>query len=131
MKKIESGRSFADDRCSDGGEHVQSLFSSTSSFARNTRPNLIYAVLLILFLGLVYYPSLSFPFLNGWDDGAFIVFNPRLAFTWDNLLYYGLEPFQELYTPLPMYSFMIDWTLFGLDPLGYRLHNLLLHFVGC
>lgn len=27
-----------------------------------------------------------------------------------------------------MYSFMLDRALFGLEPLGFRLHNLLLHF---
>ncbi len=87
--------------------------------------------LLGLLVFLLYLPGLHFPFLREWDDGTFVVFNPKLAFSLDNIRHYALEPFQDLYTPLPMYSLMIDKALFGLDPLGFRLHNMLLHFIGC
>lgn len=87
--------------------------------------------LLALLVFLLYLPGLHFPFLRDWDDGNFVMFNPRLAFSLDNLRYYAMEPFQDLYTPLPMYSLMIDKALFGLAPTGFRLHNMLLHFIGC
>jgi len=77
---------------------------------------------------LVFWPGLNYPFLRDWDDGNFVMFNSNLAFTLENFRLYALEPFQDLYTPLPMYSFMLDRALFGLEPLGFRLHNLLLHF---
>lgn len=84
--------------------------------------------LLALLLLLVFWPGLNYPFLRDWDDGNFVMFNSNLAFTLENFRLYALEPFQDLYTPLPMYSFMLDRALFGLEPLGFRLHNLLLHF---
>ncbi len=92
--------------------------------------NLFCFALLAGFLLLLYFPALNYPFLEDWDDGNFIVLNQRLAFSCENLQYYLMEPFQDLYTPLPMISFMIDRALFGLDPLFFRLHNLLLHFAG-
>ena len=92
---------------------------------------LLCAGLFTLALLLLYLPGLGFPFLRDWDDGMFIMYNPRLLFSAENLRFYALEPFQDLYTPLPMYSLMLDRALFGLDPLGFRLHNVLLHLVGC
>lgn len=92
---------------------------------------LVCFALLALLVLLLYLPGLHFPFLRDWDDGNFVMFNPRLALSLDNLRHYATEPFQDLYTPLPMYSLMIDKALFGLDPLGFRLHNMLLHFIGC
>ena len=102
-----------------------------AAFHRELRCNFVCAALLALFLVLIFLPGLNYPFLRDWDDGTFIIYNQNLSFTFDNFLLYWLEPYQDLYTPLPMYSFMIDRALFGLDPLGFRLHNLLLHFVGC
>ncbi|MBS1370501.1 MAG: hypothetical protein HPZ91_11155 [Lentisphaeria bacterium] len=113
------------------GRHVPEFLSSLSESARERYWNLICAGLLALFLLLVFWPGLNYPFLGDWDDGTFIVHNKNLGFTIENFLLYGLQPYQDLYTPLPMYSFMVDRVLFGLDPLGYRLHNLLLHFAGC
>jgi hypothetical protein len=99
-------------------------------FLRN-QANFIAAALLLIFIVLVFFPGLNYPFLEDWDDGTFIIYNRNLEFTLENFLLYGVQPFQELYTPLPMYSFMIDRSLFGLNALGYRLHNILLHFTGC
>ncbi len=84
--------------------------------------------ILLLLLFLLYFPGLDYPFLRDWDDGNFVLYNSRLAFTAENLLYYALNPFHDLYTPLPLYSLMADHALFGLQPLCFRLHNLLLHF---
>lgn len=108
----------------------ESLFSSLSS-DKKIRGNLLCAALLVLFLLLVYWPGLNYPFLMDWDDGTFIVHNLHLSLSVENFLLYALEPYQDLYTPLPMYSFMIDRALFGVEPLYFRLHNLLLHFIGC
>ena len=110
---------------------VPEFLSSTSPFRRELCRNFVCAALLALLLIAVFYPGLNYPFLRDWDDGVFIVYNRHLTFTMENFLLYGLEPYQDLYTPLPMYSFMIDRALFGVDPLGFRLHNLLLHFIGC
>jgi len=95
------------------------------------KKDLVSFFFLSLILFILFLPSLNFPFLQDWDDGSFVMFNPNLSFSLKNILFYALEPFKDLYTPLPMYSLMIDHALFGLHPLGFRLHNLLLHAVAC
>ena len=72
-------------------------------------------------------PGLRYPFMMDWDDAAFVVHNQHLAWTWENLRGYFTQPFLELYTPVPLVSLMLDHALFGLNPLGYHLHSLLLH----
>ncbi|MBQ4479929.1 MAG: hypothetical protein II943_04745 [Victivallales bacterium] len=83
---------------------------------------------LIAFVTLAAFaPGLRCPFMLDWDDGAFVIHNQHLEWTWENLRAYFTHPFLELYTPVPMVSLMLDHALFGLNPLGYHLHGLLLH----
>lgn len=118
-------------RCAgQGGVFVPEILSSALQSDRKRRRDFVSVAILALFFILVFLPGLNYPFLRDWDDGTFIVENQHLAFSVENFLRYALDPFQDLYTPLPLYSFMIDRALFGLDPLGFRLHNLLLHIIG-
>lgn len=87
------------------------------------------AALLLLLVAALYAPSLNAPFLVNWDDGAFILNNPRMEWTWENALHYLAHPFQNLYTPTPMLSLMADVAVFGNHPLGYRIHNLGAHLL--
>ena len=86
-------------------------------------------VILCLIIAALYAPSLSAPFLFNWDDGAFILNNPHMEWTWDNAKYYLSHPYQNLYTPTPMLSLMADVAVFGNHPFGYRLHNLGAHIL--
>ncbi len=92
------------------------------------------AILLALLLGITalnFARAMNYAFLEHWDDGIFILENRHIGWSWKNLQRYATQPFQDLYTPLPMYSLMADYALFGLrSPLPYHLHNLLLH-LGC
>ena len=69
----------------------------------------------------------NYAFMMDWDDATFVVNNQHLEWNWANLRDYFTHPFLELYTPVPMVSLMIDHALFGLNPIGYHLHNILLH----
>lgn len=72
-------------------------------------------------------PSLDGEFLN-WDDDRFVVGNERVAgLGADNLAWAFFGVRFELYQPLYLVSFMIDGSLWGGSPLGYRLHNLALY----
>ena len=93
------------------------------------REDLLYPALGVIVLALLYGPFMRFLFLPIWDDGVFILLNQRLAFTWENLKLYFTTPFQDLYTPMTMVSLMADHLLFAKEPLGYHIHNLLLHMV--
>ena len=85
----------------------------------------ITVVVLIAFL-----PAIHNDFVN-WDDPGMVVFNDG---------YRGLGPVQvrwaftavrfSHYHPLTWLSYGVDWTLWGLDPRGYHLTNVLLHALG-
>lgn len=92
-------------------------------------PDLLACLAIALACLAVFGCSLGFGFLENWDDGIFVVGNPSLGWSAGNFLRYLLHPFQDLWTPLPMYSLMIDHALAGLSPWCYHLHNLLLHIV--
>ena len=90
---------------------------------------LLLAALLVL-TALNFARAQNYAFLDHWDDGIFILENQHLEWSAKNLRHYATNPFQDLYTPLPMYSLMVDNWFFGHEsPLPYHLHNLVLHLV--
>ncbi|MBO4618725.1 MAG: hypothetical protein J5654_01305 [Victivallales bacterium] len=86
-------------------------------------------IILCLIITAIYAPSLNAPFLVNWDDGAFILNNPQMEWTWENAKYYLSHPYQNLYTPTPMLSLMADKAVFNNHPFGYRFHNLGAHIL--
>jgi len=78
---------------------------------------------------LVYLTALGNGFIN-WDDGAFVYSNPfirsidletlRWAFTSINVANWH---------PLTMLSFVADYAVWGLNPLGYHLTNIIIHAI--
>ena len=53
-----------------------------------------------------------------------------MTFTTENVARYARRTYRQLYTPLPMYSLMLDKAVFGEKPLPFKVHNLLLHSIG-
>ena len=89
------------------------------------------AVGLIIVIGVsVYANSFQNPFI--WDDQNLIVTNPYIKdirlvknlFTKD--LAFGTQ-FSNFYRPLQSLSFELDYYIWGLNPFGFHLTNLLLH----
>ena len=84
-------------------------------------------VILILMALLAFFPALRAGFI--WDDDRYVTENPLL--TSPN----GLEEIwfsthsQSQYFPLVYTTFRFEYVLWGLNPLGYHLVNVLLH--GC
>lgn len=76
----------------------------------------------------VYFVSLDFPFLIGSDDTAYIFQNPYLQSL-------SLETFTAIfsnlhygdYLPVTLLSYAWDFTLWGFDPFGYHLTQMILH----
>ena len=71
--------------------------------------------------------ALPYPALAGWDDPDHITFNSRLAFSLENIGYWFSNSIISVYMPLTMLSYMLDHAVWGLNPFGYRLSNVLLH----
>jgi tetratricopeptide (TPR) repeat protein len=81
------------------------------------------AALIVLFL---FIPSVNYPFLLEWDDVHYL-FNGKMVISIDNLRHWLTGTTQKLYSPVTMYSLMIDGWLFGKHQMGYHVHSLLLH----
>lgn len=86
-------------------------------------------ILIILATFISYYPSLSFEFYTYLDDGKLITQNQVVT----EFPKYTKEIFSDfvfgLYHPATTLSFILDYQLFGANPFGFRLHNLLLHLL--
>lgn len=81
-----------------------------------------------LILLLVYGWSLTNDFVV-WDDALLVTQNPTAhGLTWTNIVRAFTTYDPELYIPLTLLSFQLNYTLHELHPFGYHLVNLLLHF---
>ena len=74
-----------------------------------------------------YLPALASGFTN-WDDPGYVVENPHLGPLDAHFLKWAFTSFRQGgWNPLTWISLGIDHALFGLDPFGYHLSNILLH----
>lgn len=77
----------------------------------------------------VFAPSLKYGFQVDWDDSTYVIKNPYLVFSWENLVHCFTTPTIGLLTPLTSFSFMLDRLIWQTQEVafGYRLTNILLH----
>jgi Flp pilus assembly protein TadD len=81
---------------------------------------------LILLCVLVFWPMFSNGFV--WDDLVFIRDNAAIRGLWPPARFLDAPPGMGQ-RPLLMLSYALDFRLYGLQPWGYHLTNLLLHFL--
>ncbi len=87
----------------------------------------ILAALIITFI--VFIPALTNDFVN-WDDDYNLSNNTNTALlTWSNIVKIFSEPVIGNYNPLPILSFAIERSVFGLDPTIYHINNVILHLI--
>ena len=89
---------------------------------------LVVCVFLVVATEFVYMQTLRFSFVNC-DDQQSVYENPHVTpgLTWEGLVWVFTERHDESWCPLTTVSHMVDCQLFGLNPLGHHLHNMLLH----
>jgi protein O-mannosyl-transferase len=83
-------------------------------------------VIIVTAAFLVYFPSLSGGFVL--DDDLYLTRN-NIVKASDGLCRFWCTLEAEDYWPMTYTSFWIDWRLWGMDPTGYHLLNLVLHVV--
>ena len=72
---------------------------------------------------------LSAGFVN-WDDPIMVTQNPMITgLSWSHLVSFFTTIMEKHYQPLVLASFAVDYQLFGLNPLGFHLTNLVAHLV--
>ena len=76
---------------------------------------------------LVNWATLRFGFLS-WDDSRYVTENPWIrGWSWQNLHHIFTKPYFVSYMPLQLVSYVLDYSLWGLQPYGYHLQQILLH----
>jgi len=78
---------------------------------------------------ILYAPALRYEFLN-LDDHPYLTQN-ELIKSWHPLSLWRVmtEPVARNYAPLTIGTFLVEHTLWGLDPAGYHATNILLHAI--
>jgi tetratricopeptide (TPR) repeat protein len=87
-----------------------------------------YLLLIILLVLAIYYNSFGNKFV--WDDEFLIVNNPAIMAWRHAWIHFAVDlyhSFSNYYRPIQMITYMIDFSLWRLNPLGYHLTNVLLH----
>jgi hypothetical protein len=85
---------------------------------------------LILLIGAAFEPLQHNDFVD-YDDNAYLFENTHIlsGLTWPSITWAFTSGYAANWHPLTWLSHMLDVTLFGLNPLGHHLHNLLLHAI--
>jgi hypothetical protein len=85
------------------------------------------AFLLLLVVGL-YAQALGHRFLVTWDDPTYVTANPHIrAFTWENIKAIFSTTYADNYAPVHVLSYLLDHEIWGMQPAGFVLGNLILH----
>ena len=76
---------------------------------------------------IIHQPSLRFGFLTSWDDPTYVTDNPWIrGLTAENIKFAFTTPYFMNYLPLHLVSYMVDYSLWGLNPFGFHLQSVLL-----
>ena len=99
---------------------------SAAKLTRNQLRVLI-SLMLTLVTAALYWPLIHHDFIN-LDDEAYITANPHVqtGFTWPGMVWAFTNADAANWHPLTWISHMLDCQLYGLNPAGHHLTNLLL-----
>lgn len=77
----------------------------------------------------LYARTLFYPFLN-WDDPTYVMNNPWIrSWSWGNLTNIFTRPYAANFLPIHLLSYMLDYSIWGLDPFGYHMQSIILHSI--
>jgi tetratricopeptide (TPR) repeat protein len=94
---------------------------------RPLQPRTLAALIVFIITLLVYLPSLGNEFVN-WDDNQYVYNNRYIKSSPGNVLSWAFSSFQVgNWHPLTWMSHAIDYTIWGLNPLGHHLSSIVLH----
>ncbi len=94
----------------------------------NIRYRKIDCLLLVILVVVVYARALGHQFQMSWDDNWYVVYNESIrGFSWQNIRTIFTSIYQANYAPLQMLSYMLDYSLWGLNPGGFVATNIFFH----
>ncbi|OQW95042.1 MAG: hypothetical protein BWK79_03720 [Beggiatoa sp. IS2] len=96
-------------------------------FARSTIKLFIITVLVTLLVFLAYKEALNNGFIN-WDTHAYVTENENIkSLEWKNLQWMLTSFYLGNWHPLTWLSHALDYAIFGLNPWGHHLTNIVIH----
>src|SRR5215467_146333 len=85
------------------------------------------ALFIALMTFIIFARALNNEFV-GWDDYELLLYNTRYrGFGWDELSWMFTTFHMGPYQPLSWMSYALDYLVWGMNPFGYQLTNLILH----
>ncbi len=92
------------------------------------RPELVICLFLVLAVLAAYWPVRSHDFIN-YDDDLYVTDNAHVqaGLTRDSVIWAFTTTSEANWHPLTWLSHMLDYQLYGLDPSGHHLTNVLFH----
>lgn len=87
----------------------------------------LFPVVIALLAIAAFIPALSNDFVD-WDDRVNFVLNPNFrGLGWPQLKWMWTSNLMARYIPVTWMTFGLDYTLWGMEPFGYHLTNIVLH----
>ncbi|MGZ4972008.1 MAG: tetratricopeptide repeat protein, partial [Limisphaerales bacterium] len=106
--------------------HLRNSPVTTNAAWRSTFKNWLPAVVIFVAVIVAFWPALSGAFI--WDDDAMLTGNPLIR---GPLRAYWFTTQPVDYFPLTYTSLWLEWRLWGLNPTGYHVTNVVLHALSC
>lgn len=89
-----------------------------------------FCAIILVIVSFLFAFSCGYPILEAWDDDIFVLqVIPRLKFTFSHIGYFFSHSVYNNYVPLAMFSYMLDYNLWGANGLGYHLQSLVWHLM--
>lgn len=97
----------------------------------HNRSLILFCVTGLVLLSLFTYGGiLDHQFISTWDDDAYVINNPAIrGFTLENIRTACTAYYVSNYAPIQIFSYMLDYTIWGLNPRGFLLTNLVIHIL--
>lgn len=96
---------------------------------QNNKRRIIAQATLVVIVFAAYISSLDYGFVN-WDDLRYIERNPYLKGPFfSQILEIFTNFYNSNYLPLHLLSYLIDYKIWGLNPVGYHLTGIILHAI--
>src|SRR5438477_9440347 len=101
--------------------------SAAASLAVERRQRLTITLVLVLAVVAIFRASVNGEFLD-WDDAANLVRTTGYrGLGWENIRWAFTATVMGHYIPVTWLTFAIDYSLWGMDPRGYHVTNIVLH----
>lgn len=112
-------------------ERGENLFEGLRPWTGGQPVRLFFSCLVIaLLVAILYFNSLGNQFTN-WDDGM-VYQNPTIRdLSWQGIKKIFTHEKANTYQPVRMLSYAIDYRIWKLNPMGYRITNIILYVLTC